>query len=62
MIVLTYTFLPSTTDRSEKHNQYMDCVRLWPIDIDPSDFGENFGPSKLDHMNDEDQEKIREFA
>ena len=55
-----YFFLPSTTYRSEKHNQHMEFVRLWPIDIELSDFGENFDPSKLDHVNDEDREKTRE--
>ena len=38
----------------------MESVRLWPIDIKPSDFGENFDPSKLDQVNDEDREKTRE--
>ena len=55
-----YFFLPSTTDGSEKHNQYMESVRLWSIDVEPSDFGENFDPSKLDQVNDEDREKTRE--
>ena len=55
-----YLFLPSTTDRSEKHNQYMDSVRLWPIDIKPSDFGEYLDPSKLHQVNGEDREKSRE--
>ena len=55
-----YFFLPSTTYRSEKHNQYMEFVRLWPIDVEPSDFGENFDPSKLDHVTDKDREKTRE--
>ena len=54
-----YFFLPSTTYRSEKHNQYMKSVRLWPIDIEPNDFGENFDPSRLDQVNDEDREKTR---
>ena len=53
-------FLPSATDRSEKHNQYVDSVRLWPIDIKSSDFGKNFDPSKLDQVNDVDREKTRE--
>ena len=37
----------------------MESVRLWPIDIEPSDFGENFDPSKLGQVNDEDREKTR---
>ena len=38
----------------------MKSVRLWPIDVEPSDFGENFDPSKLDHVNCEESEKTRE--
>ena len=38
----------------------MESVRLWPIDIELSDSGENFDPSKLDHVNGEDREKTRE--
>ena len=55
-----YFLLPSTTDRSEKHNQYTDSVSLWPIDIKSTDFGKNFDPSKLDQVNDIDMEKTRE--
>ena len=38
----------------------MKSVRLWPIDLEPSDFGENFDPSKLDHVNCEESEKTGE--
>ena len=34
----------------------MDSVRLWAIDLEPSDFGKNFDPSKLDQVNDRDRE------
>ena len=35
------------------------AVRVWPVDIEPSKFGENFDPSKLDFEH-EDREKTRE--
>ena len=54
-------FLPSTTDRIKPNNRYNNymAVRVWPVDIEPSKFGENFDPSKLDFEH-EDREKTRE--
>ena len=37
----------------------MDSVNLMPIDMDQSEFGENFDPSTLDYEN-KDREKNRE--
>ena len=37
----------------------MNSVNLILLDIDPSEFGENFNPSKLDFEN-EDRQKTRE--
>lgn len=56
-----FFFLPSTMDRIKPNNRYNNymAVRLWPVDIEPSNFGENFDPSKLDFEN-EDREKTRE--
>lgn len=54
-----FFFLPSTTDRIENINGYMDSVNLMPIDMDQSEFGENFDPSTLDYEN-KDKEKNRE--
>ena len=50
-----FFFLPSTTDRVEDINQYKGSVNLSPTDIDISDFGQNFNPSKLDYDNPESQ-------
>ena len=44
-------FLRSTTERIEENNQYKNSVKLWHVDIDPSEFGENFDPSKIDFEN-----------
>lgn len=41
------------TDRSEEVSRYKDQVFLKPIDIEESDFGENFNPSMLDSDNQE---------
>ena len=38
----------------------MESVRLWPIELELSDFGETFDPLKLDHVNGEAREKTRE--
>lgn len=35
----------------------MNSVKLWPIDIDPCDFGENFDPSKLDFDNKDKEQR-----
>ena len=48
----TFFFLPFVMDRSE------DIVDLLPIDIEFSDFGEDFDPSKLDFEN-ADRERNR---
>ena len=48
-----FFFLPSTTDRIEKISRYMNSVSLVPIDIEVSEFGEKFDPSKLDYANPE---------
>ena len=50
-----FFFLPSTTDRVEDINQYKGSANLSPTDIDISDFGQNFNPSKLDYDNPERQ-------
>ena len=55
-----FFFLPSTTDRVEEINKYMNSVNLAPIDIEISAFGETFDPSKLDYANDEKKKKNRE--
>ena len=55
-----FFFLPSTTDRVEEINKYMNSVNLAPIDIEISAFGETFDPSKLDYANDEKKKKKRE--
>lgn len=52
-----FFFLPSTTDRVEEINKYMNSVNLAPIDIEISAFGETFDPSKLDYANDEKKKK-----
>ena len=49
-----FFFLPSTTDRIEEINRYVNSVDLIPTDIDPSAFGKNF-PSKLDFENENKQ-------
>ena len=51
-----FFFLPCTVDRVEEINQYLGSVNLSAIDIDISDFGENFNPSKLDFANREREE------
>ena len=52
----TFFFLPSTTDRIEIINKYVNSVNLMPVDIDPIEFGEDFDPSTLDFGN-ADREK-----
>ena len=52
-------FLPSTTDWIEDINRYMNSLNLILTDIDPSESGENFDPSKLDFEN-EDRQRTRE--
>ena len=42
-----FFFLPSTTDRIEDSNRYLGSVNLNPIDIELSEFGSNFDPSRL---------------
>ena len=57
-----YFFLPSTTDKIEEINGYMNSVNLVTIDIHQNKFevdGGNFDPSKLDFDN-PDREKTRE--
>ena len=39
-----YFFLPSTTNRVEEINKYMDSVNLMPINMKASKFGEHFDP------------------
>ena len=40
----------------EEINQYLGSVNLSAVDIDISDFGENFNPSKLGYANPEREE------
>ena len=54
-----FFFLPSITERVEDTNKCMNSVNLMPIDIEPSEFGENFVPSTLDFEN-SDKKKNRE--
>ena len=56
-----FFFLPSTVDRIEKINKYLGSVNLNAIDIDISEFGENFDPSKLD-FNITEREDIRKLV
>ena len=42
-----FFFLPSTTDRIEDSNRYLGSVNFNPIDIELSEFGSNFDPSRL---------------
>ena len=53
-----FFFLPSTVDRIEDINKYLGSVNLNAVDIDISEFGEKFDPSKLDFNNTE-REDIR---
>ena len=46
-----FSFLPATTDHIERINRYLNSVNLLPIDIELSEIGENFDPSKLDYAN-----------
>ena len=46
-----FFFLPSTTDRVETINRYINSVNLMPIDIDPIEFGKDFDSSTLDFKN-----------
>ena len=58
----TYFFLPSTTDRTEDINHYINSVNLIPIDINQNECeaeGRNFDPSKLD-LDNPDTQKTRE--
>ena len=52
----SFFFLLCTVDRVEEINQYLGSANLSAIDIDISDFGENFNPSKLDFANREREE------
>lgn len=54
-----FFFLPSTTDRVEEIKKYMGSVNLSPINIEISEFGDIFDPSKLDYANPE-KESTRE--
>lgn len=56
-----FLFLPSSTERIEENNQYKNSVKLWPVDIDPSESGDNFDLWKIDFEN-VDREKIKESA
>ena len=51
--------LPATGNRIEDINRYLNSVNLSPVDIELSDFGENFDPSKLDYAS-PDKERTRE--
>ena len=53
-----FFFLPSTVDRIEDINKYLRSVNLNAIDIDISEFGEKFDPSKL-YFNSSEREDIR---
>ena len=46
-----FIFLPSTTDRVQEINKYIGSVNLSPINIEISEFGDIFDPSKLDYAN-----------
>ena len=50
-------FLPSTTDRVEDIDRYMNSVNLMPIVIEPSEFRKDFDPFTLDFEN-PDRKKI----
>ena len=57
LIFLTSFFsLPCTVDRVGEINQYLGSVNLSAIDIDISDFGKNFNPSKLNFANPKKEE------
>ena len=43
-----YIFFSSTTERSEEINQYLNCVNIYPFDIDEKEFRADFNPSCLD--------------
>ena len=53
-----FFFLPSTVDRIEDINKYLGSVNLNAVDVDISEFGQNFDPSKLD-FNNLERENIR---
>lgn len=53
-----FFFLPLTIDRVEEINNYLGSVNLNAVDIDISEFGENFDPSKL-NFNSTEREDIR---
>ena len=42
-----FFYLPSTVDRSEKINKYMNSVRLKSFHMERSSLGENFNPADL---------------
>lgn len=50
-------FLPSTVDCIGDINRYLGSVNLCAIDINISDFGEGFNPSKLDYNNSEKENR-----
>ena len=49
--------LCSTTDRIEDINRYMNSVNFLPIDINSSEFGEDFDPSTWDFDNPDREKK-----
>ena len=59
----THFFLPSTTDRIESINRYINSVNLISIDIHPNEFeadGGNFDPSKLNFDNPDREKQERQ--
>ena len=44
----TFFYLPSTVDRNEKINKYLNSVNLKPMTINHKEFGEDFDPSNWD--------------
>ena len=51
-----YFSFPSTTDRSEEINKYMNCVNIHPLDFDEKEFGDDFNPSRLDFVGDKKEQ------
>ena len=58
LIFLALFFLFSTVGRIEEINRYLGSVNLNSIDIEISEFGEKFHPSKLNY-NSSDKENTR---
>lgn len=48
-----FYFLPSTVGKIEDRNKYLGSVNLDALDVDISEFGEKFDPSKLNFNNSE---------